>query len=479
MTTVSESGKWRRLHPASLAVNLVPRTLRFARAFWPFILIMLFGGGNAETLINGGLLGMFFVVPLSQTLVHFFTLRYRVHNGRLEIESGLLNRQTRVIDPERVQNVELVKNLFQRMAGMVEVRIETASGTEVEGLLSALDETSAMELVNALKSDTVHTEEEDPLANAPIIIQNSPMDLIRYGITVTRIGAAILIVWGLSMEGMQLLDPGDVDNAASIFEGMGGVALAFAVITGGLLAGVGSSVMKHWNFTLREVGDRLVATEGMFTTRQVQIQRNRVQLVSIEEPFLRRLLGFGSIHIETAAARAGAGGIESAEAVIPVVDHRSFSEIVHAALPDLDVALDKADLHPPHRNALIRNLIRSSMQSILVASALTYFVWPWGALAWLLPLATIGVTIMDHRHQGWLVTERYVIARRGWIRRRTLVVARRKLQVLQAAQGPLLRRYGLGQLSLRVPGAVVALPMLGWDEVNTLLDDLTPRGQQT
>ena len=54
--------------------------------------------------------------------------------------------------------------------------------------------------------------------------------------------------------------------------------------------------------------------------------------------------------------------------------------------------------------------------------------------------------------------------------------ARRKLQVLSAVQGPLLRRYGLGRLVLRVPGGVISLPMLSWEDVGELLQTLTPRG---
>lgn len=475
VTTVSED--WRRLHPASLAVNLVPRTLRFARAFWPFVLVALFGGGSRAMVVDGALLGAFFFIPLTQTLVHFLTLRYRMIDGRLEIESGLLNRQARVIDADRVQNVELVRNIYQRLAGLVEVRIETASGGEVEGLLSALRQEDADELIAALKAGARDpVVDEDPLEAAPVVIQNGPMDLIRYGITVTRIGAAVVIVWGLGLEGLQLLEPDEVDNAASIFDGLGAAALFFAVITGGLLAGVGGALLRHWNFQLREVGDRLVATEGLLTTRQVQLRRSRVQLVSIEEPLIRRLLGFGSIHVETAAARAGAGGVESAEAVVPVVDRDRVSEVLRAALPDLDVDLETAVLHPPHPRALLRNLIRVSIQSFIVASLCSYVFWPWGLVAWLLPVATITVTVMDHRLQGWIVTDRYVVARRGWIRRTTLIVARRKLQALQVVQGPLLRRYGLGRLVLRVPGSAVSLPMLGWEDVLGLLDTLTPRG---
>ena len=138
---------WQRLHPMSLAVNLVPRMAVFVRAFWPILVLWWVGGVSAASMVDGTLLMLFFLVPMAQTAVHFFTLRYRMEEGRLEIQHGLLNRQARVIDPDRVQNVELTRNLFQRPFGLVEVRIETASGTDVEGMLSALRREDAEALV--------------------------------------------------------------------------------------------------------------------------------------------------------------------------------------------------------------------------------------------------------------------------------------------------------------------------------------------
>jgi putative membrane protein len=468
---------WQRLHPMSLAVNLVPRMLVFVRAFWPILVLWWVGGVSAASMVDGTLLMLFFLVPMAQTAVHFFTLRYRMEEGRLEIEHGLLNRQARVIDPDRVQNVELTRNLFQRPFGLVEVRIETASGTDVEGMLSALRREDAEALVAELKAHAREpTEEEDPLEEAPVVVANGPADLIRYGVTATRIGAVALLVWGVLIEGVQVLDPREVGAAASVFEGIGAVALALAVITGGLIAGVGGAILRHWDFKLRQVGDRLVTTEGLFTERQVQLRTRRVQIVRLEEPFLRRMLGFGSIHIETAAARMGAGGIESAEAVVPVVDKAGIASVLAAALPDLDADLEEAELLPPHRLALVRNLIRSSLQGVILAGLASWAFYPLGLLAWVLVPILLAVTVREHQCQGWLVTERYVIARRGWVRRTTWVVARHKLQVLEVVQGPLLRRYGLGRLVLRVPGDAVGLPMLDFAQVRGLLDTLTPRG---
>ncbi|NOY26891.1 MAG: PH domain-containing protein, partial [Oligoflexia bacterium] len=118
---------WKSLHPASLAVNLVPQAWRTARRAWPIFLAIILGGQDIG--VQAGdltLILLFFGLTLARTLVHFLTLHYRLHDGRLEIKSGLIHRQTRTIDPKRIQNVELVRNLFHRATGLVELRVETA-----------------------------------------------------------------------------------------------------------------------------------------------------------------------------------------------------------------------------------------------------------------------------------------------------------------------------------------------------------------
>ncbi|MBK9367858.1 MAG: PH domain-containing protein [Deltaproteobacteria bacterium] len=113
-------------------MNLIPRTLGILFGYWP-LLAWLFGRGAVAPRPEDALFLMFILVPgVLSTLVHLFTLRYRVSGGRLEIRQGLLNRQARTLAPDRIQNVSLVRNLFHRASGLVEVRIETAGDSSTE-----------------------------------------------------------------------------------------------------------------------------------------------------------------------------------------------------------------------------------------------------------------------------------------------------------------------------------------------------------
>lgn len=93
----------------------------------------------------------FFGLTIVRTVTHFMTLRYRVHDGRFEVRSGLLNRRARVLDPARIQNIEAVQNLFHKAAGLIEVRVETAGDASTQGLLSALSTDEAARLEAELR----------------------------------------------------------------------------------------------------------------------------------------------------------------------------------------------------------------------------------------------------------------------------------------------------------------------------------------
>ncbi len=471
---------WRQLHPASVAVNLIPRAWRMARASWPIFLALLFGGrGDASGAFELLLLLTFFGMTVTSSVVHWATLRYRVAGGRLEIVSGLLNRQTRVIDPRRIQNLERVRNLFQRAGGLVEVRIETASGTEVEGLLSALSEAEAAALIGALEEarravgiEDEATEEIEGL----VLVDTSVGDLLTYGATAARFGAGAVVVVGLSMEGLQLLSPDEVQDVSGFLAGGAILLIGLAVVTGTWVMGVLASLARHWGFRLVQRGDGLVATEGLFTQRRVELKRDKIQLVSVREPFVRRALGFGSVLIETAAAREREGGTVSAEAMAPVVHRDQFHQVIDHAIPGTDAEILEQTLRPPHPHALKRALFGGGVRAVVFSAVIAWWLWPWGLLA----LAAIPLSLttawLDYRYQGWIVGDRVIVARQGYLLRVTAIVPRDKLQSLELRQGLFRRRWGIGVLVLRVAGSQVRLPDLGWDEAVALQRALSRRG---
>jgi putative membrane protein len=469
---------WLKLHPLSLLANLLPQMMvLFQQVGWPLVLLALAGGSlDAGFAVNGGLLLTFVLIAVSRTALHSLTLRYRLVESRLEIRSGVLNRTRRAVELQRVQNVEVVRNLFHRAFGLAEVRIETASGEEVEGLLSALSIGEATRLADALRVARRH-EAPAQGEGEPVLAENSVVDLLRYGATSTELGGTAVVL-GILLEFGLATDP---EHAADTTRQLGGVGLGMLVLAAGIgtwLFGLVRAIVRHHGFRVTRGLGVLTVEEGLFTRRRVDLPLSKIQRLVVQETWLRRVFGLTTVVIETAAARAGERGVTRAQATIPVVEGAHLGSVLGPLLPGVPLS-PHADplgvaLRPPPpiagRRAIRTGLLRGVVLAALAAALLDG--WPGWSGVVLLP-GSVLVAWLDHRSQGWFVDPSVLVARRGWLRRVTTVVARSKIQSVDVDQGPLARRFGLGEIVLRVAGGEVVMPPMLWADAWALGSDLS------
>ena len=74
---------WLRLHPLSLVVNLGPRAFAVLRGSWPLLVAMVVGNPGRGGFADLSVFLVFGLLTLSSTVVHFLTLRYLAHDGKL------------------------------------------------------------------------------------------------------------------------------------------------------------------------------------------------------------------------------------------------------------------------------------------------------------------------------------------------------------------------------------------------------------
>lgn len=471
------AAQWHGVHPLSIAVNFLPRTWSLLRTAWPVLLAVLYGGRSQEGLVNAFTLVVFFALPFVSSTIHALTLRYRVVNGQLEIRSGLLNRQARSIPCDRVQNVEQVQNVFQRASGLVEVRVETASGREVEGLLSALSVDHATALVHAIDAERRLPDAggaHPATVDAEALIRSSLVDLLWFGAADLRLGGvSMLLVLGLEL----------VPDASRTLATGGPVlagAVGIAAVTGAWLLGVTAVVVRYYGFALTRTRGALVAEQGLLTRRRTVLRRSKVQLVTWIEPLALRPFGLGALSIETAVAREQASGTERSVAVVPGIEARQAGALCAEALGDAlgDAArgwgIDptNAALERPHPAAGQRAVVAAATQWAVISTVVAAVAWPYGLVCWLAVPIAAALARIDVAYQGWLVTDALVIARRGVITRRTAVLPRAKLQSSSVEGGPIARAFGLGLLTLRVAGSRIELPALAASTALALQDAL-------
>lgn len=463
-TRVSDDG-WQRNHPAAVLVELTPRLWRFVRSFWPIMIAAWFGGtpfGGVVTYV-AVISGVAVLQAAVGAVVHQATFRWRLIDGTLMIQSGLFDRQVRVLPVDRVQNVETVRSPLHRLMGVVEVRIETASGSEVEGRLTAVDEAVAAELVSRLLA--ARTGAPPATREEVVVVRNGIVDLVRYGMAMGRPGTVALVFGGL-FELTQFRDPDALGGTIATLGQWGTLALVGIALTGAWWAGVVLALVQHHGFHLSTRGDALVAEGGLWVRRRVDLSARRIQSVTARQAWLARWLGFWTIGVETAAAREGGGGVERAEAVVPVVDEPDA--LLRRLVPDL--ALDP--LSTPYRPSAPRAARRAALAAVLrwgaVALVLNLVVDFRAAWAFVVPVVAALVAWRRVRAAGWNLTEAHILVRGGLLRRFVTMAPRARIQAVHVVQGPWLRRSGLARIDVRLAGSALSMPLLDVADAHAL-----------
>jgi putative membrane protein len=472
-TIIVQDTPWQGLHPISLAVNLVPRAWNTIRSMWPILLFVVISGeGAGMRFIELFVVLLFALASVWNTFVHWVTLRYRIHNGRLEISSGLLNRQARTIDPARIQNIELVQNLFHTWAGLVELRIDTAGETSTEGLLSALSVEDATALRNTLAQigSLASASREEAQESVPIV-KMGLAEILAFGLTQRTIGTVAV----LTAVGLEIMSQAGPEIAADFTVNM----QPSMIIAAFMLAFVASwavsaltSVFRFFGYRMIRLPDAIRTEQGLTTKRKVEIPLSKVQMVRADEPLLRRLMGYGTLLIETAGLGVIEGQVRQAEGMVPMVEAGALGHVAAQAVPHAEVDPWSAELKPAHPRSLYRSMVGASMRAGLLISLAFAFLGPlkWFTLA-VLPISLVGAWL-DWQKQGWLVTPTAIVSRRGFFNRRTFILSRDKLQSIHFVQGPLMRLHGLSRLVVRVAGSQISLPETGEQDTTWLMDEM-------
>jgi putative membrane protein len=418
---------------------------------------------------------MFFLIAAAQTLVHQLTLRFRIQAQRLEIRSGLIFRSARTLGPDRIQSATLVRNPFHRALGLAEVRIEMAGDLRTEGLLSALSLDEAVSLLRDL--DALRGAVQDQ-PGAPVeddLHRVGVLEIVGHGLSSRQGGVmgflVLLVMEVLKQSGARELPP----------ELLGPGFLTGLVLTAfvlGWLLALGGAFLTLYRYRLTRHGDRLRTEQGLLTRRRVELRIPRLQVVRVDEGFLRRRMGYGAILLQTAGIAAGPEGVRRADADVPMVPRHRLAELCRLFLPNLDLdrweALEARDstrcLKRPPMSVLVMGLADALLRGLLLLGAGVAILGSFGALlsAFLLPLLLLGAWL-DWAWQGWSLEDGFIIARRGFWMRRTWIVPLGRVQSLLRLQGPALRLLGLGRVGVRMAASRVLLPLMPWGEAERVL----------
>ncbi len=348
-------------------------------------------------------------------------------DGDFRVDSGILTKKQRRLQLSRLQSVDVAQPLIARLFSMAEVTVEVAGSSDSRVKLRFLPLESARSLRSEVLARAAGLRHDTAEAPESSIATVAPRDL-AISLLLRSVTALLLAITAL------------VIVVTVLTSGWGG--LVIALFTGGLpILIIVTEFMKFFNFTVTESPDGLRTRFGLARTETRTIPPGRVQAIEYVEPLLWRRWHWVRLRVNIAGVGGSDGNGNQVETLlIPVATHELADEIVSRILPGLD--LGSMDWH----SAPDRSRRRSPIQ------------WRNLAVAW---------------------DPQVLVARRGRITRRLMVIPHVRTQSVRMTQGPWERALDLASVHVdTTPGPVEVMALhLDAAQARQIVDDQAVRAE--
>jgi len=422
----ADMAAWHRLHPLSPLI----RTGRHLVALGILVLLLIFAnhsGNNDDFISDIVVVGIVLIAGVISWLV----TRWQVADGVLRIETGLIRRQSLRFPLSQVQAIDVVQTGLARVFGLAELRLRMAGADSSGGRLACLPLADAERLREQLLA-MGHAAARPAGAAGPASAPAPPRpERVLFRVQSERLAGAII----LSRPGAYAGTAIAVVILVIALTGKPGIIVPFLVFGFGIVTSVWRQFNTEFGTVVAEAPDGLRLRSGLVQTAAETIRPGRVQAVRLVEPLLWRAFGWCRLEVDVAGPRQRR-------------ENRSEGQRLRALIP----VGSRADAD-------------RMLGELLTAPPRPTHPAPAGARV---------KTLLSYHFLAWAGDDRYVVASRGRICRKTTWVPLEKVQSIRWVQGPWQRRLGLATIRLDVAGRRVTASIQdrGVAEANELLGEL-------
>ncbi|UHA73785.1 PH domain-containing protein [Paenibacillus sp. 481] len=496
--------KEQRLHPLYILFILFD----FVKALWPIAVIVVLQRPDVASIpwwwyacIAGGT-----VVLLGYGWIRWKRFEYVLEADKFVIRKGVLFREEKAIYYKRIHSVNTEQPFFQRLLGVMQLKIETPGGkTEGDGVLPAVTIAEATRLQQLLRERSEgmaaaggsavaeHTEVEahpagelasDASSNrvttashadsgnashaqagndahaqsrhaghtqahdqrqAPLV-QLTLRNLLLAAVSTVNIGLVITFALGVISFADDILPAhiykGIIDQLNTFLPGWWS-KVAIGLLVAWLLSAV-LFVIKHGGFTVRYEGQQISIAYGLLDKKKHLFAPERVHAVVVKEGVVRKWLGYASVELQVETSTK-----QERLMLHPLVKLHEVAELMKLTVPQF--TMDTVQNRPPTR-AWAFYIRYDLLFAIAVCCGL---IWYFGSNAlWSLVLVPLHILYAHicYRDAGTALTDRQLTLRNRHLARNTHYIRRKHVVALNIKGTPLQRKLRLFTINVHLLG---------------------------
>jgi putative membrane protein len=415
-----------------------------------------------------------FLATLGYEIAYYRRFEYELTDDTLDIRSGVFNRREREIPYGRIQNVDITRNILQRLVGLSALNIETAGGGSTEASLQYVTAFEAKRLQldvrrykrgesaesHATQSSTgaARSRVEDGHDDDELLFEIAPSELALAGVLSfdPRVPGAIIALFSGSVPFVSPIIP--VEAPPLVVLGILAVLFAAGIVLAWVVGAI-AAVLNYWGFRLTRSEEELRYERGLLQRYSGTIPFDKIQAITITDNPLKRLTGYATLVVETAGYAPGQSDGRGSEAAIPIGSRDRVDQLTH----ELTAAEEPEFTRPPkrvRRRYLVRYLlVLGVLTGVLYGVATLFDVAE--QMPWYLPAIAVLLTpIAAHfkwRHRGYWLGEEYLVTRNGFWSRETKRIAYYRIQNVIDTRTVFQRRWNVATVIADTAGSLSIL----------------------
>lgn len=450
---------------------------------WPLFLIIvgriIINEQNDEK--SNTSVGIYFILGISllilfihiNQLINFFLFRIQIKGAELVVTGGLLSKSKTIVPINRVQSVHLIENYLHKLTNTCAIKVETAGSDAIEIEVAAINKEKALSLQSLLQNASLKAN-QNKVTEQIQIMGIRFRDVIKLAISENHIRTfLIILVFAYSrLEDVKQLFGYDASNI--IDEQVNQVAFSVSNIltlfTVGLIVTLLVSfirvLLRYHEMNIKSNAKGFQMEWGFLQTQQKMLIQNKVQLISWNNNFLRKILGIQIVRFFMTGEDIN---LTKQHIQLPVMQSSLLYQLVspyQTIWPSSNETVNSV-----HHSYGWRNTLLFVLPITMVISASIYFWNPWYILLVLIVLLylTISNWVKYRKFKYWY-NESAIQIQKGIWGEENILLNFKKTQHVLVKTSPFLRRKNLATLELHTAGETIILPFIPLEQAQYIAD---------
>ena len=457
------------------------------RQLIPIILILFIGGKRGtdwQTYIIYAVI-VLSIFSMGIAIIAYFRFYFYISDNELVVEKGVLQRKKTSIPFDRIQTINLEQNIIHKMFSVVKLEIDTAGTSKNEFEFDALKQDMAEDLRNQImawkkkqKKSIIAEEASDVNEEYKPILKIDILRLFKIGITENHIKSGVLIIvfffwiWeNLSQAGIDVNEYSEtypMRLASSII-----LILAILFVVVSLTISLIRTVLLYFDLSFMRSEDGFRVESGLLTRRNLTAKDHKIQMLTVNDNLLKKLLGFKVITLKQASSVEVGKKLSIS---IPGCDDLHVQSVLDS-LYGLEV-FQPMDISSVHIKYFIRRATYTVIASTVIFVLGWYIEIPWMmTLSVIMCIYIIVTGWIKYKKAGYGINAEMLRINGGIFGDRSVFFPLYKIQAVELSQNIYQRRHGLASVDIFTASGGESIPYIELEIARKLTDYILFRAE--